>query len=321
MCVKINPAFVFFLLLSPETDSFSEQPDIPLPQQPAAGSPADQNSNLVFPHGAVANICGRSALGLHPPGLVSQPLSSQMVNQQLVMAQLLNQQYAVNCMLAGPGLSSPQQQYLNHPPVGRPPTIVFSKAPEAQALQQAQCGPGGGAATGPPNQTAAASSVGPTDISGNIYLNVREELKRAGISQAIFARVAFNRTQVRLEGCTGLKNTVFWCSNSLPISMAHSAVPPSPHACDNVFVPALCSAKLVPAVKQLLDQLIRTPSRNVASLSNSCLIPLSFYLATFHSGSPSVLFISTSHGPIHLFYLLVYLSSFVWSHIFFCHHL
>lgn len=178
----------FLLFLSPESDSFSEQPDIPLTQQPAAGSPADQSSNLVFPHGAVANICGRSALGLHPPGLVSQ---------QLVMAQLLNQQYAVNCMLAGPGLSSPQQQqqqYLNHPPVGRPPAIVFSKPPESQGL--APCGPGGGAASGPQNQTAAASSVGPTDVSSDIYLNVREELKRAGISQAIFARVAFNRTQV-----------------------------------------------------------------------------------------------------------------------------
>ncbi|XP_037831582.1 DNA-binding protein SATB1a [Kryptolebias marmoratus] len=179
-----------------ETDSFSEQPtDIPLAQQPPAGSPADQNSSLLFPHGAVANICGRPALGLHPPGLVTQPLSSQMVNQQLVMAQFLNQQYAVNRMLAGPGLSSPPQQYLNHPPVGRAPAIVFSKAPDAQALQQAQCGPGGSAAAGPQNQAAAVSSAGPTDIPGDIYQNVREELKRAGISQAIFARVAFNRTQ------------------------------------------------------------------------------------------------------------------------------
>lgn len=125
-----------------------------------------------------------------------------MVNQQLVMAQFLNQQYAVNRMLAGPGLSSPPQQYLNHPPAGRAPAIVLSKPPESQALQQAQCGPGGGAATAPQNQAAAVTPVGPTDVSGDIYQNVREELKRAGISQAIFARVAFNRTQVRLEGRT-----------------------------------------------------------------------------------------------------------------------
>uniref|UniRef100_A0A8D0D4Y2 SATB homeobox 1a n=1 Tax=Sander lucioperca TaxID=283035 RepID=A0A8D0D4Y2_SANLU len=107
-----------------------------------------------------SNICGHSPLSLRPPGLVTQPLSSQMVNQQLVMAQFLNQQYAVSRMLAGKGISQSPQQYLNHPPVGRAPP----------------CGPGG-------------------DVPSDIYHCVREELKRAGISQAIFARVAFNRTQ------------------------------------------------------------------------------------------------------------------------------
>uniref|UniRef100_A0A3Q0QRN4 SATB homeobox 1a n=1 Tax=Amphilophus citrinellus TaxID=61819 RepID=A0A3Q0QRN4_AMPCI len=107
---------------------------------------------------------------LRPPGLVTQPLNPQMVNQQLVMAQFLNQQYAVSRMLAGQGLASSPQQYLNHPPVGRPPAKVFPK-------------------------TSAASSVGPTEVPSDIYHCVREELKRAGISQAIFARVAFNRTQ------------------------------------------------------------------------------------------------------------------------------
>uniref|UniRef100_A0A3B3WT66 Uncharacterized protein n=1 Tax=Poecilia mexicana TaxID=48701 RepID=A0A3B3WT66_9TELE len=130
-------------------ECFSEQSsDIPHIQQPIPSSPVDQNSNLLFPHGSVANICGRPSLGLHPPGLVPQPLSSQMVNQQLMMTQFLNQQYAVTRILAGQGLSSSPQQYLNHPPVG-----------------------------------------------SDIYQNVREELRRAGISQAIFARVAFNRTQ------------------------------------------------------------------------------------------------------------------------------
>uniref|UniRef100_A0A1A8FU53 SATB homeobox 1a n=1 Tax=Nothobranchius korthausae TaxID=1143690 RepID=A0A1A8FU53_9TELE len=179
-----------------EADSFPElSADLPVPQQPPASGPADQNSNLLFPHGAVANICPRSALSLHPPGLVSQPLSSQMVNQQLVMAQFLNQQYAVNRMLAGPGPSSSPQQYLNHPPVGRTPAKVFSKTPDTQALQQPASIPGGGATTGLQHQTAAVSSAAPTDVPGDIYQNVREELKRAGISQAIFARVAFNRTQ------------------------------------------------------------------------------------------------------------------------------
>lgn len=178
-------------------DSFSDQSaHITLTQQPVTGSPADQSSSLLFPRGGVANICGRSPLGLHPPGLVTQPLNCQMVNQQLVMAQFLNQQYAVSRMLAGQGLSPSPQQYLNHPPVGRPPAKVFSKPPDSQGPQQAQCGPGGGPAAVQQNQTSAGPSLGPADVPSDIYHCVREELKRAGISQAIFARVAFNRTQV-----------------------------------------------------------------------------------------------------------------------------
>ncbi|AWP21836.1 putative DNA-binding protein SATB1 [Scophthalmus maximus] len=154
-----------------ETDSFPEQSAcITLTQQPIAGSPTEQSTTLLFPHGGVANLCAHPPLGLRPPGLVTQPLSSQMVNQQLVMAQFLNQQYAVSRMLAGQGLSPSQQQYLNHPPVVRAPAKVFSKAPDSQAPQQC-------------------------DVPFEIYQCVREELKRAGISQAIFARVAFNRTQ------------------------------------------------------------------------------------------------------------------------------
>ncbi|TNN72200.1 DNA-binding protein SATB1 [Liparis tanakae] len=180
-----------------EIDSVSDQSThITLTQQSITSSPADQSSTLFFSHGEVANMCGHSPLGLRPPGLVTQPISSQMVNQQLVMAQFLNQQYAVSRMLAGQGLSPSPQQYLNHPPVGRaPPAMVFSKAPDSQAPQQAQCGPGGGPAAGLQTQALSGSSVGPTDVPFEIYHCVREELKRAGISQAIFARVAFNRTQ------------------------------------------------------------------------------------------------------------------------------
>ncbi|TDH04161.1 hypothetical protein EPR50_G00150450 [Perca flavescens] len=180
-----------------EIDSFPDQSThITLTQQPITSSPSDQSSTLFFSHGEVANICGRSPLSLCPPGLVTQPLSSQMVNQQLVMAQFLNQQYAVSRMLAGKGISQSPQQYLNHPPVGRaPPAMVFSKVPDSQAQQPAQCGPGGGLVAGLQTQTSAGSSVGTTDVPSDIYHCVREELKRAGISQAIFARVAFNRTQ------------------------------------------------------------------------------------------------------------------------------
>uniref|UniRef100_UPI0037E816E9 DNA-binding protein SATB1a n=1 Tax=Semicossyphus pulcher TaxID=241346 RepID=UPI0037E816E9 len=179
-----------------DIDSFSDQSThITLTQQPITSSPADQTSTLLFSRGDVANICGRPPLGLRTHGLVTQPLSSQMVNQQLVMAQFLNQQYAVSRMLAGQGHPPPPQQYLNHPPVGRAPAKVFAKVPDSQAPQQAHCGIGGGPAAGPPIQTSAGTSVGLTDVPGDIYHCVREELKRAGISQAIFARVAFNRTQ------------------------------------------------------------------------------------------------------------------------------
>ncbi|CAJ1083864.1 DNA-binding protein SATB1a [Xyrichtys novacula] len=190
-----------------EIDSFSDQPALPtLTQQPITSSPAEQSSPLLFSRGDVANICGRSPLSLRPHGLVTQPLSSQMVNQQLVMAQFLNQQYAVSRMLAGQGHPAPPQQYLNHPPVGRAPTKVFSKPPEPQAPQQTLCGPGVGPAPGPQIQTSSGSSVGLTDVPSDIYHCVREELKRAGISQAIFARVAFNRTQARLSPVAGDRN-------------------------------------------------------------------------------------------------------------------
>uniref|UniRef100_A0A8C6SMI9 SATB homeobox 1b n=1 Tax=Neogobius melanostomus TaxID=47308 RepID=A0A8C6SMI9_9GOBI len=79
------------------------------------------------------------------------------------MAQILNQQYAVNRLLAQQSLS---QQYLNHPPVNRNHTK--------------------------PLEPQTGSN---TDVSSEIYQWVRDELKRAGISQAVFARVAFNRTQ------------------------------------------------------------------------------------------------------------------------------
>uniref|UniRef100_A0A3B3WV75 Uncharacterized protein n=1 Tax=Poecilia mexicana TaxID=48701 RepID=A0A3B3WV75_9TELE len=99
-----------------------------------------------------------------PGSTAEQTPSSPLVNQQLVMAQILNQQYAVNRLLAQQSLS---QQYLNHPPVNR---NSHTKPLEPQVGSN-------------------------TEVSSEIYQWVRDELKRAGISQAVFARVAFNRTQ------------------------------------------------------------------------------------------------------------------------------
>lgn len=94
----------------------------------------------------------------------------QIVRQQIAMAHLLNQQLAVSRMLAHH--QNPQgvnQQFLNHPPIPR--TCKNTAAPSEQ------------------NQNWTTAEVSP-----DIYQQVRNELKRASVSQAVFARVAFNRT-------------------------------------------------------------------------------------------------------------------------------
>ncbi|XP_044063946.1 DNA-binding protein SATB1 isoform X3 [Siniperca chuatsi] len=141
-------------------------------QQPIPGSTAEQTpsspvpplSHAPPPHSGQTGGRQPQLPSLHHPGLVSTPISPQLVNQQLVMAQILNQQYAVNRLLAQQSLS---QQYLNHPPVSR---NSHTKPLEPQVASN-------------------------TEVSSEIYQWVRDELKRAGISQAVFARVAFNRTQ------------------------------------------------------------------------------------------------------------------------------
>ncbi|XP_058043812.1 DNA-binding protein SATB2 isoform X2 [Ahaetulla prasina] len=99
------------------------------------------------------------------PGLLTPQLSPQLVRQQIAMAHLINQQIAVSRLLAHQHPHAINQQFLNHPPIPR--TIK----PE------------------PTN-----SSV---EVSPDIYQQVRDELKRASVSQAVFARVAFNRTQAK----------------------------------------------------------------------------------------------------------------------------
>ncbi|XP_015821244.1 DNA-binding protein SATB2 isoform X1 [Nothobranchius furzeri] len=105
---------------------------------------------------------------LGPGGILSPQLSPQLVRQQLAMAHLINQQLAVSRLLAHQHPQTLNQQFLNHPPIPRP-----SKS--------------GGDHPGS-NPSAA-------EVSSEIYQQVRDELKRASVSQAVFARVAFNRTQ------------------------------------------------------------------------------------------------------------------------------
>ncbi|KAL1022191.1 hypothetical protein UPYG_G00023360 [Umbra pygmaea] len=112
---------------------------------------------------------------LGPGGLLSPQLSPQQVRQQLAMAQLINQQLVVSRLLAhqhAPQTLSQQQhqQFLNHPPIPRSCKALGSLSDSGMNL----------------------SAV---EVSPDIYHQVREELKRASVSQAVFARVAFNRTQ------------------------------------------------------------------------------------------------------------------------------
>ncbi|KAL3980221.1 KRAB domain-containing zinc finger protein [Sarotherodon galilaeus] len=141
---------------------FKKTKDMMAEQTPS--SPVPPLPHAPPPHGGQTGGRQPQLPGLHHPGLVSTPISPQLVNQQLVMAQILNQQYAVNRLLAQQSLS---QQYLNHPPVNR---SSHTKPLEPQVASN-------------------------TEVSSEIYQWVRDELKRAGISQAVFARVAFNRTQ------------------------------------------------------------------------------------------------------------------------------
>ncbi|XP_005989574.1 DNA-binding protein SATB2 [Latimeria chalumnae] len=98
------------------------------------------------------------------PSLLSPQLNPQLVRQQIAMAHLINQQIAVSRLLAHQHPQAINQQFLNHPPIPR-------------AVKPVE----------PTN-----SSV---EVSPDIYQQVRDELKRASVSQAVFARVAFNRTQ------------------------------------------------------------------------------------------------------------------------------
>lgn len=98
------------------------------------------------------------------PGLLSPQLSPSLVRQQIAMAHLINQQIAVSRLLAHQHPQAINQQFLNHPPIPRPVK---------------------------PIETTNSS----VEVSPDIYQQVRDELKRASVSQAVFARVAFNRTQ------------------------------------------------------------------------------------------------------------------------------
>lgn len=106
--------------------------------------------------------------------LLSPQLHPRLVHQQLAMAHLINQQLAVSRFFTHQHPPGVNQQFLNHPPISR--TCKGSGT----------------------NAESGVNASG-TEVSFDIYQKVRNELKRASVSQAVFARVAFNRTQVNLN--------------------------------------------------------------------------------------------------------------------------
>ncbi|XP_072249470.1 DNA-binding protein SATB2-like isoform X2 [Leuresthes tenuis] len=138
--------------------------DTQTPTQPhGLPHPASQNHPSPPLHPQAPPLLGHS-------GLLSHQLSPQLVRQQLAMAHLINQQLAVSRLLTHQHPQGVNQQFLNHPPISR------------------TCKVSGGV-------TEPSLSCSGAEVSSDIYQQVRNELKRASVSQAVFARVAFNRTQ------------------------------------------------------------------------------------------------------------------------------
>ncbi|CAJ1078948.1 DNA-binding protein SATB2 isoform X1 [Xyrichtys novacula] len=154
----------------PQTGSQPQQPPPPQ-QQPSPHGPLHHSPPLrtgQVPPPPPPPLPGALQPLLGPGGILSPQLTPQMVRQQLAMAHLINQQLAVGRLLAHQHPQALNQQFLNHPPIPRGSSKVGDH-------------PGS-------NPSAA-------EVSSEIYQQVRDELKRASVSQAVFARVAFNRTQ------------------------------------------------------------------------------------------------------------------------------
>lgn len=128
-----------------------------------------------LPHHASPPLCPTAPTSLLGHSrLLSPQLHPRLMHQQLAMAHLINQQLAVSRFFTHQQPPGVNQQFLNHPPISR-----TCKGSGINAELGVNCSG--------------------TEVSFDIYQKVRNELKRASVSQAVFARVAFNRTQVTLN--------------------------------------------------------------------------------------------------------------------------
>ncbi|XP_043916574.1 DNA-binding protein SATB2 isoform X2 [Protopterus annectens] len=133
-------------------------------QLPSLGKSNEQSPHNQLHHSPPIRSQVPALQPIMNPGLLSPQLNPQLVRQQIAMAHLINQQIAVSRLLAHQHPQAINQQFLNHPPI---PRTVKPVEPSNSSVE----------------------------VSPDIYQQVRDELKRASVSQAVFARVAFNRTQ------------------------------------------------------------------------------------------------------------------------------
>uniref|UniRef100_H2SIN8 SATB homeobox 1 n=1 Tax=Takifugu rubripes TaxID=31033 RepID=H2SIN8_TAKRU len=206
-----------------EIDSFSDQPPhMPLTQQPITCSPADQSSTLLLSRGEVANICGRPPLSLHPHSLAEDVPGDiyHCVREELKRAGISQAIFARVAFNRTQGLLSEILRKEEDPVHASQSLLVnlramysFLQLPEAERERIYQ-EEKDRSLTGftptcnktPPRPTQARLSpvIGDrglrTDscvlnVSASIYEEIQHEMKRAKVSQALFAKVAASKSQ------------------------------------------------------------------------------------------------------------------------------
>uniref|UniRef100_A0A1A8VHL6 SATB homeobox 1a n=1 Tax=Nothobranchius furzeri TaxID=105023 RepID=A0A1A8VHL6_NOTFU len=200
-----------------EADSFPElSADLPVPQQPPASGPADQNSNLLFPQGGIGShflsIWYDLTVHLNPrsPSPMQGRHSTTRPLSWCLLKLILNQ--------TSLGLLSEILRKEEDPKHASQSLLVnlramnsFLQLPEAEReriyqeeKERSLTGFTPGCNNTPPRSTQARLSPVAADrglrteacvLNTSIYEEIQHEMKRAKVSQALFAKVAVSKSQ------------------------------------------------------------------------------------------------------------------------------
>ncbi|EHB02385.1 DNA-binding protein SATB1 [Heterocephalus glaber] len=160
-------------------------------QQPVPGNTAEQPpSPAQLSHGSQPSV--RTPLPNLHPGLVSTPISPQLVNQQLVMAQLLGLLSEILRKEEDPKTASQSllvnlramQNFLQLPEAER--DRIYQDERERSLNAASAMGPAPLIST-PPSR--------PPQVKTATIASEQQEMKRAKVSQALFAKVAATKSQ------------------------------------------------------------------------------------------------------------------------------